>query len=111
MTKLESGSTGNFPKRVFWIIYNPKATDLSEADFVRAEEERLGVTADTQPRRSASRRRAVSAPPTAAPESEVRLSGSRTPQSGRGPLRGLQGRWWCMKVGYAPVSGPEPGSR
>ena len=42
MTKLE----GNFPKRVFWIIYNPKATDLSEADFVNAEKERLGVTAD-----------------------------------------------------------------
>ena len=46
MTKLEGGSTGNFPKRVFWIIYNPKATDLSEADFVNAEKERLGVTAD-----------------------------------------------------------------
>ena len=32
------------------------------------------------------------APPAVAPESEVRLSGSRTPQSGRGPQRGLQGR-------------------
>ena len=48
MTKLEGGSTGNFPKRVFWIFYDPEATDLSEADFVRAEEERLGVTADDQ---------------------------------------------------------------
>ena len=44
--KLEGGSEGSFPKRVFWIIYDPEATDLSEADFVRAEEERLGVTAD-----------------------------------------------------------------
>jgi len=46
MTKLEGGSTGSIPKRFFWIIYNPKETDLSEADFVNAEKERLGVTAD-----------------------------------------------------------------
>ncbi len=46
LEKREQKLEGNFPKRVFWIVYDPKATDLSEADFVRAEEERLGVTDD-----------------------------------------------------------------
>jgi hypothetical protein len=32
--------------RGFQFIYHPKATDLSCAEFARAEKERLGVTAD-----------------------------------------------------------------
>jgi len=46
LNALESCSMVGHPERFFQIIYNPKATDLSEDDFVSTEKERLGITAD-----------------------------------------------------------------
>ena len=43
---LESRGAVGHPSRFFWIIYDPKATDQLEDDFVNAEQERLGITDD-----------------------------------------------------------------